>query len=349
MGRDAPVLAAYVDSHRTWWLLAGTRAGVEQIALEPDVPYNPELCWEIPAELAERVVDDLCSALHPRQRAPGYVRDGLLSELEDGELYINGSPVFERDRWLAAIRTVAAHAPVPELLWYEPALQGQWFVWRRNDVHLVRLQPSPRAQWDALARWFGPADAETWFRQVMFAAPAAAVPGPATISSAIGDAAVVSVGGGTPVLAGTASTLARPAEVDDGNYDEGDGRQSFYVQPPVLEEAEALARKLDMPLGKLFWLAWEIGKTALHDRLGFPLATPAIVMPGGITLNEPISRPELVRSDERRKVALYLPERVLLEIQQLATDADESLSAIVDASFRIARERLWSAAVFVSR
>jgi hypothetical protein len=187
----------------------------------------------------------------------------------------------------------------------------------------------------------------------MFATPASAVGGPATISSAIGDAAVVSVDGGSPALVRTAGTLARPAEVDDGDYDEGYGRQSFYLQPPVLEEAEALARKLDMPLGKLFWLAWEVAKTALHDRLrerdGFSLATPAIVVPRGITLNDPLPLPELERSDERCKVPLNLPERVLLEIQQLATDADESLSRIVDDSFRIARERLWSAAVFVPR
>jgi uncharacterized small protein (TIGR04563 family) len=134
--------------------------------------------------------------------------------------------------------------------------------------------------------------------------------------------------------------------------------QSLYFPSTMASELTALARRLGVSVGKLLWAAWEYAKPELHANtpkvndtdeeagatMDDRLVAPPPQAPTDLSVPATAAQaPDLAATDNKAKLSVVLPERVLEEIQTLAHFADRSLSWVVQRAYLRTRDRLVAA------
>lgn len=162
-GARSPVLAAYEDGHRSWFLAFSEGGPAEVITLRSDVEWNPDAPWRVPAHVVPAVVEDLSAAL-------GEDAEELQEDLEEGEpLYPQGREILEPEAWRRVPRLLTeARAELPLLVWCEPKREGRRFACVRGREHPVGHEPVPATRWSRLSRLVSDTDAEALYRRLLY-------------------------------------------------------------------------------------------------------------------------------------------------------------------------------------
>jgi hypothetical protein len=162
-GARSPVLAAYEDGHRGWFLAFSEGGPAEVITLRSDVDWNPDTPWRVPAHVVSAVAEDLSAAL-------GEDAEELQEELAEGvPLYPQGREILEPEAWRRVLRHLTeAHVEPPSLVWCEPKREGRRFAWARGHERPVGHEPVPAARWSRLSRLVSDTDAEALYRRLVY-------------------------------------------------------------------------------------------------------------------------------------------------------------------------------------
>lgn len=156
---------------------------------------------------------------------------------------------------------------------------------------------------------------------------------------------------------------ARQAPTHSSMTAELDVAQSLYFPSWMAEELEAIANKLGAQPGTIVWAAWEAAKPDLYravpivetfsgaDAIVSPprfLVPPPVVPPAGVAVPRLVpvfmkALPPPPDEDDKVKLTLALPSRVLDELRELATAGDRSLSWCAQKAFVLVRGRLHAA------
>jgi hypothetical protein len=158
-GARGPVLAAYEDGHRGWFLAFSEGGPAEVITLRSDVDWNPDAPWRVPAHVVPAVVEDLSAALGEHTE-----------EIEEGQpVYPHGREILEPEAWRRALRhLMEAGVELPCLVWCEPEREGRRFAWVQGRERPVGHAPTPGARWSRLSRFVSDPDAEALYRRLVY-------------------------------------------------------------------------------------------------------------------------------------------------------------------------------------
>src|SRR5262249_51949880 len=132
-----------------------------------------------------------------------------------------------------------------------------------------------------------------------------------------------------------------------GRVRESDATVKLPLSIHLVEEASAIARAKGVPLSRLLFAAWELGKTPLFDREALTQRLP-VAMERPLPSDAP--PPELV-GDERdiRPLApskdsiaceLALPRSMMDELRAMWMEFDRPIHWLVTEAYAIARGRL---------
>jgi len=158
IGRRTPLLVAYEDSYRGWYLAFAAGGDAQVIFLRPEPDLDPDVALSVPPELAP----DLARALGDELRD---VEDAL----EAGEIFINGRTLRDEAAWRRVLAALArANASPPPITLSTRADGGRRYTWRDQQPTLVSHLPDPIERWTALRALHPRDDAESLFREMFF-------------------------------------------------------------------------------------------------------------------------------------------------------------------------------------
>jgi hypothetical protein len=158
IGRRTPVLVAYEDSYRGWYLAFAAGGDTQVIFLRPEPELDPDVALPIPNELVAALAPDLSRAIGEDVR-----------DLDDGEIFITGRSLHDEAAWRRVLATLAsANASPPPIVLSTRADAGRRYIWRDQQPTLVSHRPDPVERWTALRSLHPHDDAEALFRAMFF-------------------------------------------------------------------------------------------------------------------------------------------------------------------------------------
>jgi hypothetical protein len=162
IGQRTPLLVAYEDSYRGWYLAFAAGADAQVIFLRPEPDLDPDAPLNIPHELVATLAPDLA-------RAFGERRQDVDDALETHQMFVNGRILHDESAWRRILATLAsANASPPPITLATRADGGRRYVWRDQQPKLVLHQPEPIEHWTALQALYPHDDAESLFREMLF-------------------------------------------------------------------------------------------------------------------------------------------------------------------------------------
>jgi hypothetical protein len=163
IGRRTPLLVAYEDSYRGWYLAFAAGSAAQVIFLRPEPEFDPDLPLRIPHELVATLAPDLSRAFGEQ------LRDVEEALEDDDQLFINGRVLRDESAWRRVLATLANvnASPAPITLCTR-ADAGRRYIWRHQQPTLVSHRPTPVERWTALHALYPHDDAESLFREMVF-------------------------------------------------------------------------------------------------------------------------------------------------------------------------------------
>ena len=159
IGQRTPLLVAYEDSYRGWYLAFAAGLDAQVIFLRPDPDLDPGVPLSIPHELVAKLAPDLSRAL-------GDVVEALE---DDDQIFINGRILYDESAWRRILAVLAnANASPPAITLSTRADAGRRYIWRDQQPTLVSHRPDPVERWAALCSLHPHGDAESLFREMVF-------------------------------------------------------------------------------------------------------------------------------------------------------------------------------------
>ncbi len=163
IGQRTPLLVAYEDSYRGWYLAFAAGSDAQVIFLRPEPNRDPDVPVSIPHELVAELAPDLSRALGEE------LRDVVEALEDDHEVFINGRTLHDESAWRHVLAMLAnAKASPPPITLSKRADAGRRYIWRDQQPTLVSHRPDPVERWTALRSLYPHDDAESLFREMFF-------------------------------------------------------------------------------------------------------------------------------------------------------------------------------------